>query len=144
MWAARSTLATDDHVSGEELALLAMDAQVPDSVRQHVATCNDCTKDLSVVRSLLSADPPDSPGRSQRDATAEAADLRLPPAAFTAMADTASGRRPAPEVEKPSVRSATAHAEAAVPAGGRKRVIVILVAVILAVSLLGMVMLLWR
>lgn len=76
------------HPDGESLALVAMESSVPPEVTAHIASCPDCTKDLSLLRSLLAAEGSDSTGeatqaddpeenaRELSDAMAEGTDAR--------------------------------------------------------------------
>ena len=48
------------HADGEDLAQLAMQSPVPPEVAAHVATCPECSKDLSLLKSLLAAEGPDA------------------------------------------------------------------------------------
>ena len=81
---------TPDHATGEQLALLAMDAEVPRDIADHVAECQQCARDLSIVRSLLSSEGIDSQGDTQHDDAPDDSDL--PAEVQTAMAETADGR----------------------------------------------------
>lgn len=76
------------HATGEQLALLAMGADVPPEVAAHVRRCGQCTREESIVRSLLNADGPDTTNVRDDDESND----EPPPAAATAMADTAPGR----------------------------------------------------
>lgn len=79
---------TSGHATSEQLALLAMDATVPGDVAAHVRGCEECQRDLSIVRSLLHADGPDSTNESgDHDSKDD-----LPSELQTAMADTSEGR----------------------------------------------------
>jgi hypothetical protein len=48
------------HPDSEQLALLALKADVDESVQEHLRACEQCQRDLSLLESLLAADGPDS------------------------------------------------------------------------------------
>jgi len=50
---------TAPHADGEDLARLAMQDAVSADVAAHVAACAECSKDLSLLKSLLEAEGPD-------------------------------------------------------------------------------------
>lgn len=50
------------HPDSEQLALLALKADVDESVQEHLKTCEQCQRDLSLLESLLAADGPDQSG----------------------------------------------------------------------------------
>lgn len=74
-----------------------MDADIDDDVRGHVSACSECSRDLTLLRSLLNSEGPASD--SSDDAQSDAID----PRAATAMADAAEPQ-PA-EVGEPDVTS---------------------------------------
>jgi hypothetical protein len=49
----------EDHPDSEQLALLAMEAETETGVKEHVAQCAACDRDLAVIRSLLDSEGPD-------------------------------------------------------------------------------------
>ena len=87
------------HADSEDLALLAMDSPVPPEVAAHVASCSACSKDLSLLRSLLAADDPTGPDAD------ESADTEAQPqvaAVADAMADGNDSTTSAPVHAAPS------------------------------------------
>lgn len=60
-----------EHPDSDELALLAMDADVADSVREHIATCRECQSDVALLTSLLAADGPGDRAGISPDETTE-------------------------------------------------------------------------
>lgn len=133
------------HVTSEQLALLAMDAELDDSVRAHVANCPACTKDLSVIRSLLNADGPDSEAQREGVTRDPAPEPALPPEAFTAMADAADGR---PEPAEPEPAPQSVNADAAdmghASSSSGRHVLALVAAIIVAAALIVAAAVLWR
>ncbi len=74
------------HVTSEELAQVALEADVPQEVTDHLATCAQCRADLATLTALLNADGPDGPEarRSSKSTDDVLADAAL---AANAMAD---------------------------------------------------------
>lgn len=133
------------HVTSEQLALLAMDAEVDDAVAAHVAACPACSKDLSMIQSLLNADGPDTDASPGDDTQGRADESDLPAAAFTAMADAADGRDPAPEPDVPASTVDTAAAGMGrTDATGGRNVLAVVAVVIIAAALIVLAVLLWR
>lgn len=98
------------HADSEELAQLAMESPVAPEVVAHVASCPECTKDLSLLKSLLDAEGPDSPSI----AADTAVPVEEPAALDEAMADgndarpvegPAETQRPAPTTPVPSAEA---------------------------------------
>lgn len=80
------------HADSEDLALMAMGSPVPPEVAAHVASCSECTKDLSLLKSLLDAEGPES-GEAGATST-EQHDSDEPPASLDeAMADGNDARQ---------------------------------------------------
>lgn len=134
------------HVTSEQLALLAMDADVDDDVRTHVAACPACTKDLSLIRSLLNADGPDSEAQSEGDPHDPTAEPDLPPAAFTAMADAADGRDDpaAHEVARPAADAVAPGVGTGTGTNSRRHSAALVAGIVIAAALITLVVLLWR
>lgn len=79
------------HADSEVLALMAMGSPVPPEVAAHVASCAECSKDISLLTSLLDAEGPDS---GEGGATTEQHDSDEPPASLDeAMADGNDARQ---------------------------------------------------
>lgn len=64
------------HADAEDLAQLAMQSPVSPDVAAHVAACPECTKDLSLLTSLLDAEGSDTKGASA--GTADPVDVSPP------------------------------------------------------------------
>ena len=131
------------HPDSEQLALLAMEADVDAGVKEHVAQCAACDRDLSVIRSLLDAEGPDGPdGAAQRSpAPPDRAAAPPPAAAMTAMADAHDGEPeiilqnlPPKEARKQAERLLSAQRS---PRQGRQTLMVILL-VVVAMLLVGL------
>lgn len=60
-----------EHPDSDQLALLAMQSDVDDSVRQHLATCTECQRDVALLASLLAADGPDGGSAESSHGAAE-------------------------------------------------------------------------
>jgi len=73
------------HPDSEQLALLALEAQVAPEVRAHVQACRECQGDLSLLVSLLAAEGPDGSGVDS------AVDEELADAPIEAWADASDG-----------------------------------------------------
>lgn len=116
-----------------------MAADVDDAVRDHVAACAECARDLTLLRSLL-----DREGQATEPADGGDAET-VDPRAATAMADAAEPR-PAVHHTEPAT---TPRQESAEPAtsdpGSRSRFLVVaLAAMVVAVGLLVIALALWR
>lgn len=131
------------HPDSEQLALLAMEAETDAGVKEHVAQCAACDRDLAVIRSLLDAEGPagaDVPTRRSSE-DREQPDSAPPAAAMTAMADGSDGAAepilqnlPPKEARRQAERLLSAQRS---PRQGRQTLMVILV-VVVAMLLVGL------
>ena len=133
----------EDHPDSEQLALLAMEAETETGVKEHVAQCAACDRDLAVIRSLLDAEGPDGADGPNRESpeSQEQPDSPPPAAAMTAMADASDGAAqpilqnlPPKEARRQAERLLSAQRS---PRQGRQTLMVILV-VVVAMLLVGL------
>lgn len=123
------------HPDSEQLANLAVEAPTVAGVKEHVASCPECRKDLSLLTSLLHADGPDGP---ESGATDDVEPLKE----SAAMADTADGT---PEDAEPAVtrkeqqeRAAKVLGSDPVEAGMRKQTLALILIVLAAMLVIGL------
>ena len=116
-----------------------MSADVDDAVREHVAACAECARDLTLLRSLL-----DSDGQA-RDSVHDGDAHAIDPRPETAMADAAEPSPAVHDAESAATQRQGPAEPATLTTGGRSRFLVVaLAAMVVAVGMLVIVLALWR
>ncbi len=123
------------HPDSEQLANLALEAPTAAGVKEHVASCPECRKDLSLLKSLLHADGPDGTGH-------EAIPQTEPVKETPGMADTADGTaeepEPTPTRKEQQERAAKTLGSDPVASGMRKQTLALILIVLAAMLIIGL------